>query len=134
MVAVAIVLVLLVGVILMLPFLLDLNRYRDQYLPILEETLHRKVNVADVRLTLFPKLGLQLKDVQIADDPSFSAQPFIVVPSIQVAVLWKPLLQRQVQVKSVLIENPVVRVIRSAKGDLNVATMGKISSTGKDLS
>ncbi len=132
MVAVAIVVVLLVGVILMLPFLLDLNRYRDHYLPILEEVLHRKVNVADVRLTLFPKLGLQLKDVQIADDPSFSAQPFIVVPSIQVAVLWKPLLQRQVQVKSVLIENPVVRVIRSAKGDLNVATMGKISSTGKD--
>ncbi len=134
MVAVAIVLVLLVGVILMLPFLIDLNRYRDQYLPVLEETLHRKVNVADVRLTLFPKLGLELKDVVIADDPSFSAQPFIAVPSIQVAVLWKPLLQRQVQVESVLIENPVVRVIRSAKGDLNVATMGKISSTGKNLS
>ncbi len=134
MVAVAIVLVLLVGMILMLPFLLDLNRYRDQYLPILEEALHRKVNVADVRLTLFPKLGLELKDVVIADDPSFSAQPFMAVPSLQVAVLWKPLLQRQVQVKSVLIENPVVRVIRNAKGDLNVATMGKISTTGKDLS
>ncbi len=133
MVAVAIVLVLLVGVILMLPFLLDLNRYRDQYLPILEETLHRNISVEDVRLTLFPQLGIQLEEVVIADDPSFSAQPFIAVPSIQVAVLWEPLLQRQVQVKSVLIENPVVRVIRNAKGDLNAATMGKISSTGKDL-
>ncbi len=134
MVAVAIILVFLVGVILLLPFLLDLNQYRDQYLPVLEDALHRKVSVEDARLTLFPKLGVQLKDVVIADDPAFSAEPFMAVPSVQVVVQWKPLLQRRVQVESVLIENPVVRVIRSSTGSLNIATMGKISSAGKDLS
>ncbi len=133
-VVVAIVLILLVGMILMLPFLLDLNRYRDQYLPLLEEALHRTVDVEDVRLTLFPTLGVQLKNVVIADDVAFSAQPFMEVPSVRVAVQWKPLLQRRVQVESVLIENPVVRVVRSMKGHLNISTMGKVSSAGKDLS
>ncbi len=132
-VAVAIVLLLLVGMIFILPFLLDLNRYRDQYLPFLEEALHRKVAVEDVRLTLFPKLGVQLKDVVIADDPAFSVEPFMAVPSVQVTVRWMPLLQRRVQVESVLIEKPSVRVIRSSNGQLNIATMGKIASTGKDL-
>ncbi len=133
MVALAIVLVLLVGMILMLPFLLDLNRYRDQYLPLLEEALHRTVDVEDVRLTLFPQLGVELKNVVIADDPAFSVEPFMAVPSVQVVVQWKPLLKRRVQVESVLIENPVVRVIRSLRGHLNIATMGKVASTGKDL-
>ena len=131
MVAVAIVLVLLGAIILMLPFLLDLNRYRDQYLPILEQALHRKVEVEDVRLTLFPTLGVQLRQVVVADDPTLSSKPFLTVPSVQVAVQWKPLLQRRIEVESVLIENPILQVIRSEKGDFNTSTIGEISTSGE---
>ena len=130
MVAVAIVLVLLGLIILLLPFLLDLNRYRDQYLPILEQALHRKVEVEDVRLTLFPTLGVQLRQVVVADDPALSSKPFLTVPSVKVAVQWKPLLQRRIEVESVLVESPIVQVIRSAKGDFNTSTMAKVSTSG----
>ncbi len=130
MVAVAIVLVFLVLIILLLPFLLDLNRYRDSYLPVLEQVLHRNVEVGNVQLTLFPTLGVQLQDVVIADDLAFSSKPFLTVPSVQVAVKWGPLLQRRIQVESVLVEDPVLQVIRSTKGDLNTSTIGKIPSPG----
>jgi hypothetical protein len=131
MVAVAIGLILLVLIILMLPFLLDLNRYRDQYLPILEQALHRKIDVDDVRLVLYPKLGVQLRDVVIAEDPAFSAHPFLQVSSVRVAVLWKPLLQRRIEVESVVVERPILQVIRSAKGDLNLSTIGNIPVSGQ---
>ncbi len=122
---------LLLLIILLLPFLLDLNRYRDQYLPVLEETLDRSIDVEDIRLTLFPTLGVQLRNVAIADDPTFSPQPFMTVPSIQVAVQWRPLLEQRVQVESVFIEDPVVQVIRSPAGTLNTATIGKVSPAPK---
>ncbi len=136
MIALAVVFALLIVVVLLLPFLLDLNRYRDQYLPIVEEALARKVDVEDIRLTLFPTLGVQLRNVVIADDPAFSPQPFMTVPSVQVVVQWRPLFEKRVQVESVLIENPVVRVIRSKTGELNTSTMGKVSppDTGPDNS
>ena len=134
MIALAIVFVLLVLIILSLPFLLDLNRYRDHYLPILEQVLHRKIEVEDVRLTLFPKLGAQLRNVVIADDPGFSSTPFLTVPSVRVAVQWRPLLQRRIQVESVLIEGPVAQVIRSKNGDLNTTTIGKNPSSGTPVS
>ena len=35
--------VLLVAAILSLPFLIDLNKYQDQYKPLIEEALNRKV-------------------------------------------------------------------------------------------
>jgi len=131
MVAVAIVLVLLVLMLLSLPFLFDLNRYRDQYLPILEQALHRKIDVDDVRLVLYPKLGVRLRDVVIAEDPAFSALPFLQVSSVQVAVLWKPLLQRRIEIESVVVERPILQVIRSAKGDFNLSTIGNIPVSGQ---
>ena len=127
MIALAIVFALLIVVVLLLPFLLDLNRYRDQYLPVVEEALDRKVDVEDIRLTLFPTLGVQLRNVVIADDPVFGPKPFMTVPSVQVAVQWRPLLEQRVQVESVFIEDPIVRVIRSKTGELNTSTMGKVS-------
>ncbi len=134
MITLAIVFVLLALISLSLPFLLDLNRYRDQYLPILEQVLHRKIEVEDVQMMLFPKLGAQLRNVVIADDPAFSSTPFLTVPSVRVAVQWRPLLQRRIQVESVLIEGPVVQVIRSKNGDLNTATIGKTPSSGTPAS
>ena len=126
----AIVLVFLVALIVLLPYILDLNRYRDHYLLALEEALDRKIEVEDVQLTVFPTLGVHLKNVVIADDPIFSSQPFMTVPSVQVVVRWKPLLQRRIQVERVLVNAPSLQVIRSSKGELNTSTMGKRASSG----
>ncbi len=134
MIVLAIVFALLVLIILSLPFLLDLNRYRGQYLPILEQALQRKIDVEDVRLTLFPKLGLQLRHVVIAEDPAVSSNPFLTVPSMQVSVQWRPLLQRRIQVESVVVENPVVQIIRLENGGLNTATIGKSPASGTPAS
>lgn len=119
---------LLLGLIIALPFLLDLNRYRDQYLPFLENTLQRKVDIGDVRLSLFPTLGIQVNDIQIADDPAFSQTPFLVIPSAEVVVSWKPLLQKKIQVEQVFIHDPHIHLIRTREGILNAASIGGVSS------
>ena len=50
MIVLAIVFALLVLIILSLPFLLDLNRYRDQYLPILEQALQKLNRTSVVKI------------------------------------------------------------------------------------
>ena len=124
-VSLAIVIGLVILIILFLPVLLDLNRYRDRYLPALEQALHRSVEVQDVRLTLFPKLGIRLRDITIAEDPAISPTPFFTIPSAEVEIRWWPLLHRQIQVEHVRIQDPTVRVIRTQDGALNTATIGK---------
>lgn len=131
MIAVTLVALLLVLLILSLPFLLDLNRYRDHYLPILEQVLHRKVDVQDVQLTLYPTLGVELREVVIADDPAFSSGPFLTIPSMQVAVQWKPILQRRIQIDRVTVEGATVQVIRSTNGNFNISTIGKVPISGR---
>ena len=62
---------LLVGVIVSLPFLINLNKYQDQYKPLLEQALNRTVEVQDIRLTIWPRLGVRVGRLTILDDPSF---------------------------------------------------------------
>ena len=125
MVVLAIVIGLCLIVILLLPVLLDLNRYRDRYLPVLERALHRPVDVQDVRLMIFPKLGVRLRDITVADNPAFSPTPFLTIPSAEVVVQWASLLSRRIQVERVLFQDATVHVIRAQDGMLNTATIGK---------
>ncbi|HEY5626569.1 MAG TPA: hypothetical protein VIR79_01355, partial [Nitrospira sp.] len=55
-----VVLALLVGGILALPFLIDLNKYQEQYKPLIEEALNRKVELQDIRLTVWPRIGARI--------------------------------------------------------------------------
>ncbi|GJL59545.1 MAG: hypothetical protein NPIRA03_24020 [Nitrospirales bacterium] len=125
MVGLAILIGLVIVVILLLPVLLDLNRYRDRYLPFLEQALHRPVDVQDVRLTVFPKLGFRMKGMTVGDDPSFSSQAFVTIPSAEVEIRWLPLLRRHIQVEHVRLHDPSVHVIRRHDGTLNLATVGE---------
>ncbi|MCA9499507.1 MAG: AsmA family protein [Nitrospira sp.] len=111
--------------ILFLPVLLDLNRYRDRYLPVLEQALHRPVDVQDVRLMFFPKLGVRVQGMTIGDDPAFSSNPFVTIPHAEVEIQWLPLLRRHIQAEHVRLQNPIVHVIRTYDGALNMATLGK---------
>ena len=134
MVGLALVIGLIFVIIFFLPVLLDVNRYRDRWMPVLEQALHRPVDVEDARLTIFPKLGIRLQGITIADDPAFSPLPFVTIPSAQVVVQWAPLLHRRIQVDHVLVHDPTMHLIRTQDGSLNTATIGKdpsLQSPGK---
>lgn len=50
------VVVVAAGVILALPFLIDLNEYQNHYKPLIEDALNRKVQLKDIRLTIWPRI------------------------------------------------------------------------------
>ena len=132
-VSLAIGLVLLVGVILALPFLIDLNRYQDQYKPLIEEALNRKVQLQDIRLTIWPRLGARIGGVTILDDPAFGAGPFVSLTSLDVGVKLLPLLSKQVEVEEISLRDPVVTVITNKDGVMNVSTIGARTASSSPI-
>jgi AsmA protein len=117
--------VLLVGTVLSLPFLVDLNKYQDQYTPIVEEALNRKVQLQDIRLTIWPRIGATVAGFAVMDDPSFGSGPFASLSSLDVGVKLMPLLSGQVEVEEVTLRNPVITVIKNKNGVLNASTIGR---------
>ncbi|MBD0315272.1 MAG: AsmA family protein [Nitrospiraceae bacterium] len=117
--------VTIIGVMLALPFLIDLKKYQDQYKPALEEALNRKVDFQDIRLTLWPRIGARVEGFTILDDPAFGSGPFASLASLDVAVQVRPLLSGHVEVDEITLRNPVIAVIKNQKGVLNVSTVGR---------
>jgi AsmA protein len=117
--------VLLVGVVLALPFLVDLNRYQDQYKPLIEDALNRKVQLQHIGLTVWPRIGARVTGFTVLDDPAFGSGQFASLSSLDVGVKLMPLLSGKVEVEEITLQQPVITVIKNKNGVLNASTIGR---------
>lgn len=117
--------IIVVAAIFSLPFLIDLNKYQDQYKPLLEEALNRKVQLQDIRLTIWPRIGARVAGFAVLDDPAFGTAPFTSLSSLEVGVKLIPLLSGTVEVEEITLRDPVITVIKNKNGVLNVSTVGR---------
>lgn len=121
---IVIVLALLIVALLSLPFLVDLAAYQDHYKPLIEEALNRKIHVQGIRLTIWPRIGARITGFTVMDDPSFTANPFASLSSLDVGVKLWPLLTKKIEVEEITLRDPVITVIKNKAGVTNVSTIG----------
>jgi AsmA protein len=119
----ALIIVLAIG-LLSLPFLVDLAAYQDQYKPLIEDALNRKIELQGIRLTILPRIGARVVGFTVMDDPSFSSGPFASLTSLDVGVRLLPLLSGQVEVEELTLRNPVITVIKNKDRVTNISTLG----------
>ena len=123
--AFGLIVVLLIMTVLLLPFLVDLNRYKDQYQPMIEEALNRKIILNDLRLTILPRIGARIAGFTVMDDPTFSRTPFASLDSLDIGVKFLPLLGGRVEVEQITLRRPVISITKNEHGILNISTIGK---------
>jgi AsmA protein len=101
-----------------------INRNKDFLLSRAEEALGRKVAVGEIGVTLWGGIGVRLKQISLADDPSFSQDPFVRAADLQINMKFLPLLRKEIQVSKVILHRPVINVIRDREGRFNFSTIG----------
>ena len=121
---IAIVVGLVLAVLIALPFLIPVNQFR----PIIEDrhsdALARKVQVGALRLSLL-RGSLSAENLSIADDPKFSASPFLTAKELRVRVEVLPLvLSRALKITGLTLEQPEVTLIKGASGRWNFSSIG----------
>jgi AsmA protein len=124
----------LVVLLIIVPFLIPVNRFR----PTIEEkasaALGRKVQVGDLSLSLL-RGALTAKDLSIGDDPKFSPSPFLTAKSLSVGVEMMPLIfSKQLNVTDITIDEPQVTLLKNPKGDWNYSSIGGNSGGGAPVS
>lgn len=109
--------------------LLNLNsliaRNRDFLIGRAEQALGRKLTVGDVEATLLGGVGVRLTNFSMSDDPGYSTAEFVRAKDLQVNFKLWPLLRKEFKVKTVILHDPVIQIIRGANGDFNFSTIGK---------
>ncbi len=121
---IAIVAALVLVAILCLPFLVDANQFRPRLESELTKALGREVTVGDLKLSIFSG-GVTASDLAVADDPSFSRQPFIRAKSLKLGVeLWPLVVSRKLNVTGLTIDQPEIVLLQTASGTWNFSSMG----------
>jgi len=91
----------------------------------ISDSLGRKVEIGTIKASVGWGLEAQLTGLKIEDDPALSDLPFVEASDAFAKVDLLPLLSRDIHVSEVMLKNPIVRIIRTEQGELNVSTLGK---------
>src|SRR5437016_6993761 len=114
-----------VVLLIILPFVIDADRFRPQVESQLQSALGRKVEIGKLGLSIWHG-GVAASDVSVADDPAYSQSPFLKAKSIAIGVdLLLLIFSKSLTVNSITIEDPEVRLLRAANGKWNYSTIGK---------
>lgn len=106
---------------LLLPFLVNVNRYRFRVASELEARLGRPVQVRDIRLKLLSGPGFDLRGVTIGEDPAFGIEPVARVPLLRATLRLRSLWTGRLAFSSLVLEDASVNVTRNAEGRWNLA-------------
>ena len=128
-IAIGAVVALFLIVAVCLPLFLNADNFRSRIEATLTKSLGRKVTIGKLELSVWSG-GLVATNATVADDPAFSAQPFIQADSVKIGVELLPLiLSKQVHIRGFSLVSPKVQLLRAANGSWNYSTIGKASAT-----
>jgi AsmA protein len=101
------VLVCLLAAVLVLPAFIDLGRFKRTYLPLVEETLQRRIDVGEVRLTLVPAPSIKLSNLKLSGAPAFPADNSFTAQEVQLRLKFWPLLLGRFEITEFVLDRPV---------------------------
>jgi AsmA protein len=124
-------LIVLVLLALILPFVIDANRFRPQIEAAADSALNRKIAIGNIRLALFSG-GVSIDDLAISDDPAFSPRDFLTAKSVSVGVEILPLIfSRELHVTGITIDQPHITLLHAPSGVWNFSSLGAARNASK---
>jgi len=115
----ALVLGLVIVALLVAPFFIDVNDYKNRIEQEVEKATGRHLTIGGIHASLFPWIGVSLDDVHLANRSGFSEHDFFSVQRLHVKLALLPLLNREVEIKEFEIASPNVYLERHADGQSN---------------
>ena len=110
---------LLVVSVFVVPTLLNVDRYRSKAISYLELSTGKKVEIGRLTATFFPRVTIRVEDFGIKSPPLFPPSYILKVARIDAEIEPWPLLHRQIVIRSVVLDHPVINLISDPDGPWN---------------
>jgi len=115
---------ILVVILIVLPFLINVNSFRPKLQATATEALGRQVKVGNLGLSLLTG-SVTADNISIADDPAFGTAPFVTAKSLKVGVEMLPLItSKELHVTGITLEEPEITMLKAADGKWNFSSIG----------
>jgi len=110
--------ILLLTLIFVVPGLINVDHYRPQVISYLQEKTGKQVEIGKLALTLFP-VTIHIDHFGVRNPPIFPSGYVVQVARIDAELSLGALLHRQVVIKSLVLEEPVLNLTSDPDGPWN---------------
>jgi uncharacterized protein involved in outer membrane biogenesis len=110
---------LLVGLAIVVRLLLDVDRYRAQVVALLRDETGKPAQIGRLALTLFPTLALRVDDFALGNPAGFPEGNFLKVHRIRAELDVGALWDRQILIKSLQLDQPLLNLLSDPRGRWN---------------
>lgn len=119
-IAISLIILVLIGAIVSLPFLVPASTYERVIETRLESMLGREVTLeGKPSVKVFPQLGAEIKGVKISNADGFDDPYFAKADSLTVAVKWLPLLSKRVEIAALKFDGAEVLLHQKSSTENN---------------
>ena len=122
--------VTLVALLVIVPLLFNLDRYRTQVAAIIERQMGKPTEIGHLAFTVFPHLSVRVDDFALKNPPGFPQDYFVKAQRVYAVIDASDLWKHRVVVKSLELEAPAISLLSGPNGNWNFA--GHPSSTKSD--
>jgi uncharacterized protein involved in outer membrane biogenesis len=110
---------LLIASVFVVSVLLNADRYRHKAISYLEKSTGKKVEIGRLAVTFFPKVTIHVDDFGVKSPPLFPPSYILKVAQIDAEIDPWALLHRQIVIRSLVLEQPVINLVSDPDGPWN---------------
>jgi uncharacterized protein involved in outer membrane biogenesis len=107
------------------------DRYRSQAIAYLQDKTGKQIQIGRLGVSLLPALSIHLYDFGVKNPPPFPTGYFLAAPTVTAEIDAIALLHRQIVIKSVVLNNPVINVISDPDGLWNFENAAALKGSGQ---
>lgn len=117
-------------IVLGFAFTFNANDYKDDIITLVKEKTGRTLSIpGNISLSLFPWVGLELGEIELANAKGFAKKPFIKIAHLQVRVKLLPLLKQQLEADTLKIKGLTLNLAKNKYGISNWADLSQENKT-----
>ena len=125
--------VIIIAAILIIPRVVDVQKYKPVLEKKIAEASGRPFSVSDdLRLSVFPWAGISFSDLQLGNVKGFQEKDFLTIKSFEARIKLLPLLFKDIQVKKFILNEPRMVLIKNKDGRVNWEMPKKTAQPKKD--
>ena len=109
----------LIAAIFLAPIFLNLDHYRPQIISYFEQSTGKKVEIERLAISFFPQTTIHIQNFDVKSPPLFPPSYILKVPQADVVVDFWPLLHRNIVIRSLVLQEPVINLVSDPDGPWN---------------
>jgi AsmA protein len=112
-------LVAIVALVVAIPMLIDIDRYRPQVVAHIQAETGKPAEIGKLTLTIFPTLSIRVVNFALGNPPGFPKGYLVKTERIYAEVDRDALFNRKVIITALELDQPVIRLLSDARGKWN---------------